>query len=164
MPSNERSAEFCRGALHVAEANYLHKTTAYWTTLLAAAEAREALQGSKEKMALSRIHEIASRQLAEPAGVGDAVAMAKICTEVEAVQLPSEAAQPTTAEVIAAAERALETGVCYLRIYRNENKYHDNWEGSEDEGTLLTDEEELACAIALIARWKEANGDGSNPR
>jgi len=40
--------------------------------------------------------------------MGDAVAMAKICTEVEAVHLPGEASVPTAAEVIAAAEKALE--------------------------------------------------------
>ena len=65
--------------------------------LLAEAEAREALQGSQEKMALLRIYEIALRQLAEPAGMGDAVAMAKICTEVEAVHLPSEVSVPKAA-------------------------------------------------------------------
>lgn len=79
-----------------------------YRALLAEAEDREALQGSKEKMALSRIYQIASRQLGEPAGAGDAVAMAKICTEVEAVHLPSEASVPTAAEVIAAVEAALE--------------------------------------------------------
>lgn len=67
-----------------------------------------------------------------------------------------EAAQPTAAEVIAAAEKAIETGVCYLRIYRNEHKHLDSWLGSEDENTLLTDEEELARSLALIARWKES--------
>jgi len=65
---------------------------------------------------------------------------------------------PTAAEVIEAAQKALETGVCYLRIYENENKHRDNWEGSEDKGTLHTDQDELAAAIALCARWKEANG------
>ena len=49
-----------------------------------------------------------------------------------------EAAQPTAAEVIAAAERALRCG---------------KWE------SFTRDEREmLAAALALIARWKEADG------
>lgn len=42
--SNERSAEFYRGALRVAEDNNLYKFVAHWRALLAAAEAREATQ------------------------------------------------------------------------------------------------------------------------
>jgi len=112
--SQKHSAGFYRGAvaaLNRAQRDFtvtVPELQAEYVDLLAEAEAREALHGSKEKMALCRIYQIASRQLAEPAGMGDAVAMAKICTEVEAVHLPSEASVPTAAEVIAAAEKALE--------------------------------------------------------
>ena len=100
--SQERSAEWLRGAAYAIERLYFDwpaksALIAHYASELAEAEAREAIQGSKEKMALFRIYEIASRQLAEPAGAGDAVAMAKICTEVEAVHLPSEASMPTAA-------------------------------------------------------------------
>jgi hypothetical protein len=111
MPENH-SAEWCRGAVEELEdlaiafetpslrllALECRNRAAKFRALLAEAEAREALQGSKEKMALSHIYEIASRQLAEPAGAGDAVALAKICTEVEALHLPSEASVPTAGD------------------------------------------------------------------
>jgi hypothetical protein len=97
--AEEHSAEWLRGAVHVAILCGQGKIAGQYQMLLAEAEAREALQGSKEKMALSHIYEIASRQLAEPAGAGDAVALAKICTEVEAVHPPSEASVPTAPEV-----------------------------------------------------------------
>jgi len=87
----ERSAEWLRGAKYTMQtSNGTREEYDEIVRLLAEAEAREALQGSKEKMALCRIYQIASRQLEEPAGMGDAVAMAKICTEVEAVHLPTE--------------------------------------------------------------------------
>ena len=91
--SQERSAEWLRGAVesHINTCNLitsitsatashparqglmaagkeLHNQLDRYRALLAEAEAREALQGGKEKMALSRIYELASRQLAEPAG------------------------------------------------------------------------------------------------
>ena len=100
----EHSAEWLRGAAHAAAECKQFKSAGRYQMLLAEAEAREALQGSKEKIALSHIYEIASRQLVEPAGAGDAVAMAKICTEVEAVHLPSEASVPTAANIAMADE------------------------------------------------------------
>ncbi len=144
----ERSAEFYRGevaALNRAQRDFtitVPELQAEDVALLAEAEAREALQGSKEKMALSRIYDIASRQLAEPAGMGDAVAMAKICTEVEAVHLTREASVPTAAEVIAAAERALELcGPCDESITMEE---------------ILFAERLRIDALAAIAKYKEA--------
>jgi len=171
--SQERSADWLRGAVHVATQCGQGKIAGQYQMLIAEAEAeaREALQGGKEKMALSRIYQIASRQLAEPAGRGDAVAMAKICTEVEAVHLPSEADAPTAAEVIASAEKALD-GALALDPHCDHAYTHrggaiwticddcgKRW--ADDKGGFKPDERnkhilKIEEALALIAKWKEA--------
>lgn len=147
MSESNHSAEFYRGALSVLEGRPC--TAEYYRNRLAEAEAREAIQGNQEKMALSRIHAIASRQLAEPTGAGDAVAMAKICTEVEAVQLPSQPTQPTAAEVIEAAQESLE----YLEVAPFEHCIEHDQEGCRGCASNSAN-----AALALIARYKEANG------
>lgn len=160
----EHSAEFYRGAVEALEdlaiafetpvlrllALECRNRATNYRSLLAEAEAREALQGSKEKMALSHIYEIASRQLAEPAGAGDAVAMAKICTEVEAVHLPSEASVPTAAEVIAAAEKALEAWKYYVTLVGDDSVVKANLLAYPRASVINAD------ALAAIAKWKEA--------
>lgn len=194
--SQERSAEWLRGAVesHINTCNLitsitsatashparqglmaagkeLHNQLDRYRALLAEAEAREALQGSKEKMALSRIYELASRQLAEPAGAGDAVAMAKICTEVEAVHLPRDVSVPTAAEVIASAEKALEGALAldpncdhaYTHrggaIWTICDECGKQW--ADDKGGFKPDKPnkhilKIEEALALIAKWKEA--------
>jgi len=109
MNNEKRSAEWLRGAAYAIERLYFDwpaksALIAHYASELTEAEALEALHGGKEKMALSRIYEIASRQLAEPSGMGDAVAMAKICTEVETVHLTREGSVPTAADLAVADE------------------------------------------------------------
>ena len=169
--SPEGSAEWLRFAVHVATQCGQGKIAGQYQMLLAEAEAREALQGSKEKMALSRIYELASRQLAEPAGAGDAVAMAKICTEVEAVHLPSDVSVPTAAEVIASAEKALDCALAldphcdHAYTYRAGaiwticDECGKQW--ADDKGGFKPDKPnkhilKIEEALALIAKWKEA--------
>ena len=147
---SQRSAEFLRGAMQgsrEADAPWLE---AKYHALLAEAEAREALQGSKEKMALSRIYEIATRQLAEPAGVGDAIAMAKICTEVEAVHLPPDASVPTAAEQDLGTASPKRTGTMQVTL-RN---------GGKREPLEYADESPSAAAVITAAEralesWRE---------
>jgi hypothetical protein len=152
--SKENSAEWLRGAVavlgrmvddcstvfdsdlpHITQSN-LEDYLAEYAALLSAAEAREAGKVSAESAALARIHSIASRQLAEPAGAGDAVAMAKICTEVEAVGL-QKPTHPTAAEVIAGAKKAAH------RIYWD----HEDAEDMEREAKEL---------LASLAAWEAA--------
>lgn len=153
------SAEFYRGAVEAldrgATSPYGRDLLADYRALLAEAEAREALQGSKEKMALSRIYELASRQLAEPAGAGDAVAMAKICTEVEAVHLPRDVSVPTAAEVIEVAKKALEA-------WREVMNTHGEWDdgcfyySKRSTSELEPRIERNYAALAAIAAWEAA--------
>jgi len=161
----ERSAEWLRGAKYTMQtSNGTREEYDEIVRLLAEAEARESLQGSKEKMALCRIYQIASRQLAEPAGMGDAVAMAKICTEVEAVHLPGEASVPTAAEVIAAAEKALGGIEWFLDAGVQESSMAPRCcsvcgkvqvEGKPEHGASCN-AVEVKATLAAIAKWKEA--------
>ena len=171
--SQERSADWLRGAVHVATQCGQGKIAGQYQMLIAEAEAeaREALQGGKERMALSRIYQIASRQLAEPAGRGNTAALVKICTEVEAVQLLSEADAPTAAEVIASAEKALEGALALDPHCDHAYTYRAGaiWticddcgkEWADDKGGFKPDKPnkhilKIEEALALIAKWKEA--------
>ena len=187
--SRNHSAEWLRGAVAALEAQSRFGPVSMlerYRSLLAEAEAREALQGSKEKIALSRIYELASRQLAEPAGAGDAVAMAKICTEVESVHLPSDASAPTAADLAVADE--LDMLAAHIQEYigpddaRDDirricrNRAQDLRRGVKRAPTaaevIAAAEKALRCgkwehftpderemlveALAAIAKWKEA--------
>ena len=48
------------------------------------AEARK--DGERLAACVTRVHAIASRQLAEPANISDSVALVRICTEIEAAR------------------------------------------------------------------------------
>jgi len=129
---NEHSAEWLRGAVAVARDVREPLAVAHYTLLLAAAEAREASQPTAEECELGTYY---------------------LDQEVD-----GQRTQPTAAEVIEACEKALGTAECYLCIYENEQRHRDNWEGSEDQGILRADKDANAAALALCARWKEANG------
>ena len=100
------------------------------------------------------------------------MAMAKICTEVQAVvHLPSEADAPTAAEVIASAEKALEGALAldphcdHAYTYRAGaiwticDECGKQW--ADDKGGFKPDKPnkhilKIEEALALIAKWKEA--------
>ena len=126
--SNERSAEFCRGAVHVAFVLGDDGEMEHWGRLLAAAEAREA--GENQALPLGELQ----RKHGELA-----------CELLSA------------AEVIEAAEKALRSwidamnthgewdGGCFYYCKRSASELESRVEGNTD-------------ALALITRWKEANG------
>jgi hypothetical protein len=126
MPSNERSAEFYRGALSVLEGRPC--TAEYYRALLAAAEAREG-------------GELCTCAGCMPSNWPD--------TNGWRCKKAHEATQPTAAEVIEAFENII------TRTYKT------NKDMAIDKGFLhvaSTLGEDYRNALALIARWKEANG------
>ena len=154
MPSNERSAEFCRGAVavlgrmvdecstvfdsdlpHITQGN-LEDYLAEYADLLAAAEVREAIPGDILSTTVEKLREA--------------------CSGVR-VQ-PPEQEEPSAAEVIEAAWWALQPfargGVidCLSRDdYSVMKERIVDWHGPSDFRAAV-------AAADLCARWKEANG------
>lgn len=132
--SQERSAEFLRGAVAALQRKpYSAYTTSILLTeyqsLLAAAEAREAFPIPDTLPEVPEAREAGEKTTSTlPEVSTGGVRMSGNTTD-----------QPTAAEVIAAAETALH--MCH-----------------SSGGEYAPDYKQIRAAIALISRWKEANG------
>lgn len=150
----ERSADFLRGAKWWADQH----TTGYkqLCALLAAAEAREA--GERKQSADDRLDEALHHVYAK---YGPRLDL--FFADVEKAR---EAGKPTAAEVITAAEKAIGGAQGYVTAFESLHKsaWGDNSMCASAKSDLNNTEDALREALAIIARWKEANGDGSNAR
>lgn len=184
-PSNERSAEWLRGAVEshintcnlitsitsaakshparqglMAASNELHNQLDRYRTLLAAAEAREGGEKLGKKNAdywrgaveLLRQYKRDSVELTH---------LINECLGEYEKAKPREATPPTAAEVIEAAEKALKrvVGLDYMGDPDVAIQSFPNLKV-----TPMQAAEELYELRSVLARWKEANGDGANTR
>jgi len=159
----ERSAEWLRGAAHAAAECKQFKAAGWYQMLLAEAEAREASVSDGD--ALSMAAELKSwgdrwNKWVGPAGDESRYKRMAACAYAGAEALRREARVPTAAEVIAAAERALE------KLLRSTNTIEvlGEYEALEiNAGSRRTMRahvdavtQESRDALDAIAKWKEA--------
>lgn len=135
-PSNERSAEFYRGAVFgielMTQGQGVSEALRRYRALLAAAEAREA---------------------GKRGGVGSAENSSQVIEN--AITLGGvEATQPAAAEVVEAAERALKDERSPLRLCEPSCQK----ESVSRCMCRYCTSDRTTAALALCARWKEANG------
>ena len=164
MSPNERSAEWLRGAVEALEAQSRFGPVSmleHYLTLLAVAEDREGGENAAEISAdrawidgakfgwncetKTDLHEaIANRQQQ----IRECSVVERVNAAVQSVQ-PTPT-QPTAAEVIEAAEKAMKRTARLQALTHREDSYEVCYEWCP------------ACqqdaALALCARWKEANG------